>query len=80
MVNTTTNDPIATGASMQVGTLLKARGESKLFIIVEELDILRKKRKITKKIKGYRVAPCSQVDCSFAVGHDEILRRFEVVS
>ena len=65
---------------MQVGTLLRARGESKLFIIVGELDILRKKRKITKKIKGYRVSPCDRVDTSFAVGHDEILQRFEVVS
>jgi len=79
MDNKTTNDSI-TGATMQVGTLLKARGEGKMFIIVGELDILRKKRKSTKKIKGYRVAPCDRVDTSFAVGHDEITQRFEVVS
>jgi hypothetical protein len=65
---------------MQVGTLMKARGTGRMFIIVEEVDILRKKRKITKKIKGYRVSPCDRVDTSFAVGHDEILQRFEVVS
>jgi len=65
---------------MQVGTLLKARGGYQMFIIVEELDILRKKRKSTKKIKGYRVAPCDRVDWSFTVGHDEITQRFEVVS
>ena len=71
---------------MLIGTLLKPRdkdhfiGESELFIIVEELDILRKDRRTTKKIKGYRVSPCDRVDTSFAVGHDEILYRFEVVS
>ena len=65
---------------MQVGTLMKARGTGRMFIIVGEVDILRKKRKSTEKIKGYRVSPCSQIDTSFAVGHDEILRRFEVVS
>ena len=59
---------------------MKARGTGRMFIIVEEVDILRKKRKITKRIKGYRVSPCDRVDTSFAVGHDEILRRFEVVS
>ena len=65
---------------MQVGTLMKARGGSQMFIIVGEQDVFRKKRKIVKRIKGYRLSPCSQVDCSFAVAHDEILRRFEVVS
>lgn len=65
---------------MQVGTLMKARGTGRMFIIVGEQDVLRKKRKIVKRIKGYRLSPCSQVDCSFAVGHDEILGRFEVVS
>ena len=64
---------------MKAGMLLKARGEGKLFIIVGEQDVLRKKRKIVKRIKGYRVAPCDRVDCSFAVGHDEILQRFEEV-
>ena len=79
MGNTTTNDSV-TGATMQVGTLMKARGTGRLFIIVDEVDILRKKRKSTKRIKGYRVSPCDQITTSFAVGHDEILRRFEVVS
>ena len=65
---------------MTVGTLMKARGTGRLFIIVGEQDILRKKRKTIKKIKGYRLSPCSQIDHSFAVGHDEILYRFEVVS
>ena len=65
---------------MQVGTLMKARGGSQMFIIVGEQDVFRKKRKIVKRIKGYRVAPCDRVDWSFAVGHDEILQRFEVVS
>ena len=65
---------------MQVGTLMKARGTGRLFIIVGEQDILRKKRKIVKMIKGYRLSPCSEIDYSFAVGHDEILKRFEVVS
>jgi len=65
---------------MQVGTLMKARGTGRMFIIVDEVDILRKKRKSTEKIKGYRVSPCDQIATSFAVGHDEILRRFEVVS
>ena len=59
---------------------MKARGTGRMFIIVGEQDIMRKKRKTIKKIKGYRVSPCSQIDTSFAVGHDEILRRFEVVS
>lgn len=65
---------------MTVGTLLKARGTGRMFIIVGEQPILRKKRKNTKKIKGYRVSPCDRIDASFAVGHDEILKRFEVVS
>ena len=39
MGNTTTNDSV-TGATMQVGTLMKARGTGRMFIIVEEVDIL----------------------------------------
>ena len=65
---------------MQVGTLMKARGTGRMFIIVGTQPIMRKKRKTVRLIQGYRLSPCSQIDRSFAVGHDEILYRFEVVS
>lgn len=70
---------------MLIGTLLKPRdkdhfiGESELFIIVEELDILRKDRRTTKKIKGYKVAPCDRLDWGFAVTHNELAQKFEVL-
>ena len=65
---------------MQVGTLLKARGEDKLFMITEVITILRKTRKTTKKIKGYKVSPCNRLDWGFAVTNNELTQRFEVVS
>ena len=80
MGNTTTNDSTTTGAIMQVGTLLRARGEDKLFMITEVITVLRKKRKTTEKIKGYKVSPCARLDWGFAVTNNEILQRFEVVS
>ena len=56
MGNTTTNDSSPTGATMQVGTLLRARGGSQMVMITEVITVLRKKRKSTEKIKGYRVS------------------------
>lgn len=64
---------------MTIGTLLKARGENKMFIITREIDILRNRKKRTIRLKGYRVSPCDRLDWGFAVGADEIEHRFEVV-
>ena len=80
MSNTTTNDPITTGVDMQVGTLLRTKGEDKLFMITKVITVLRKKRKTTEKIKGYKVSPCDQMDWAFAVTNNELAQRFEVVS
>ena len=65
---------------MQVGTLLRARNEDKLFIIVGEKYVIRKTRRLEQTIKGYRVSPCDRMDWSFVVDKYELPKRFEVVS
>ena len=79
MGNTTTNDS-TTRATMQVGTLLRAKRNGKMFMITEEITILRQNRSTKNKIKGYKVSPCDRLDWGIAVAHDDIPDRFEVVS
>ena len=79
MGNTTTNDS-TTRATMRVGTLLRAKRNGKMFMITEEITILRQSRTMKNKIKGYRVSPCDRLDWGVAVTHDDMPNRFEVVS
>lgn len=65
---------------MQVGTLLRARGEDKLFMIVGEKNVIRKTRRRQKTLKGYRISPCARLDWSFVVDEYELPHRFEVVA
>lgn len=80
MGNKATNDS-TTGATMQVGTLLRAKRNGKMFMITEEITIIRQPRMSKgQKVKGYRVSPCDRLDWGIAVTHDDMPDRFEVVS
>ena len=66
---------------MKAGTLLRSKSKQKLFIIIQEIEILRHVTpSYSHKIKGYRVAPCDQIDIGFAITQGELAQRFEVVT
>lgn len=63
-----------------IGTLATGRGNGKLFIITRVIDVKEVSKRRTRKIKGYRVAPCDEMHRSFVVNSIDFDMRFEVVS
>jgi len=64
----------------KVGTLAISRGNGKLFIIKRVIDIKQDHRKRTRKLQGYRVSLCEQIDIGFVVNATDFDNRFKVVS